>query len=750
MSQGSTTIVQRRMLRIWLARRLGTTTVVAALIGVLVAVLAIPGGALAGWALDRFAVSYDNLPKVLQNPTTAQASYLYANDGTTLITTFYEENRRDVELDEVAEVARQAVVAAEDTRFYQHSGVDVQGVLRAVVANSSGDVEQGASTLTMQYVRNVLKSDPNQSAEEKAAATEISPIRKINEARYALALEQRLSKDEILRRYLNIAYFGAGSYGIHAAAHTYFAKDPSQLTLGESTLLAGLLQSPEADNPIDGNRERALQRRSYVLGSMVSSGMITAEESAAANAEPVTIQQGVTPNNCVAASSGYGFFCDYVRQWWEQQPAFGETVAERQQALRQGGYKIVTSLDPKVQAAAQEQVLSIYGYDDRFVAPMAVVEPGTGRVLSLAINRHYSLAEGVGNTVDQLVAGGPSANGYQAGSTFKMFTMLAALEAGKSLDTGFVSPSKLRTGYADGGDAGCDGSWCPVNATPSWMDGYRNMWSGFGRSVNTYFVWLEEQVGAEKAVEMAQRLGITFSNEGDRTQAANAHEWGSFTLGVSSTTPLALANAYATLAADGRYCTPLPVASVTDSTGKALPVADPTCTQAVSPDVARAATDAARCPVGQRGTFGRCDGGTAPAVSQLLGGRPVAGKTGSSTDNQTESFVAVTPQLAAAAIAANPTNPTDAVGAAVLTDVYRAVARTLNTSLQGQPVRQFTAPSTAIAYGPDGRMDVDRTPPVVPTPDPSDSPADRDRDRPAAPGDEQDATPGERGNRPRD
>src|SRR5262245_26464477 len=196
----------------------------AVLIGVAVAALVLPFGAVTGWAMQATSGSYADLPVALREPATAQTSYLYASDGKTLITSFFDQNRRDVPLDKMAPVMRQAIVAAEDTRFYEHNGVDVRGVLRALVANgTSGKVEQGASTLTMQYVRNVLKSDPNLTDAERQAATEESAGRKIREARYALTLEKSLSKQDILERYLNIAYFGSGSYGVYAASERYFS-----------------------------------------------------------------------------------------------------------------------------------------------------------------------------------------------------------------------------------------------------------------------------------------------------------------------------------------------------------------------------------------------------------------------------------------------------------------------------------------------------------------------------------------------
>jgi membrane peptidoglycan carboxypeptidase len=680
-------------------RKLARAALVAVLAGAVVAGLAVPASALAAWAVGHAGVAWDDLPDALKYPAQLEASYLYASDGKTLLTSFYDQNRRDVSLGEVAPVMRQAVVAAEDTRFYEHGGVDFKGVLRAMVANgASGEVEQGASTLTMQYVRNVLKNDPTLTDAEREAATQITAGRKITEMRYAITLETRLTKDEILERYLNIAYFGHGAYGVYAAAHTYFSKDPGKLTLDEAALLAGLLQSPEADNPIDGDTSRALSRRSYVLQAMVGLGEITSTQATTATNAELKLSPGSSPNDCTAAKDSTGFFCDYFRGWWQSQSAFGEAPADRLQALKTGGYKIVTSLDAKVQATAQAQVLSVYGYTNKRVSPMAVVQPGTGKVLALAVNRHYSAASGAGNTMNQLVAGNGSAlPGYQAGSTFKMFTMLAALEAGKSLDTGFYSPDQYKSQYPDSGQGNCDGYWCPQNAAAS-MAGYRNMWTGFGRSVNTYFVQLEESVGADKVVEMAQRLGIQFRSKENQQNAKDAASWGAFTLGTSLTTPLDLANAYATVAAEGKYCAPTPISSITDSDGQAIAAGQPDCKQVISAEVARAATDAARCPVGQQSAYYRCNGATAGSVADIVGSRDVAGKTGSSDGNVTESFVAYTPQLAIASIAANPSTSKDAVGAAVQRDVITAVARTLNTSLRGVAGEKFTAPTLASAF----------------------------------------------------
>ncbi|WFE41223.1 transglycosylase domain-containing protein [Micromonospora sp. WMMD998] len=715
--------------------RLLTVLLAGLLAGLVLALAALPTGLLGGFVVKAGLGAYAELPDALRTPAQPQRSYLYANDGKTLLTTFYDVNRTDVPLAEIAPVMRQAIVSAEDRRFYSHGGADLRGIARALVANvRGGGTEQGGSTLTMQYVRNVLKTDPNRTAEERQAATEQTVGRKLQEIRYANALERSLSKDEILNRYLNIAYFGSGAYGVAAASQRYFGTSPADLTLGEAALLAGLVQSPDEYSPIDGDKDQALARRAYVLDSMAETGAITAGQAAAAKAEPLTLRPTAQPNGCTATAQGHddwGFFCDYLRQWWLTQPAFGDTPKEREQALRRGGYRVVTTLDPKIQQTAQAQATKVYGYDDKRALPIAAVEPGTGRVLAMAVNRHYSLADNPGgqgnhpNTVNPLISGGASVDGYQAGSTFKLFTMLAALEAGKPLATGFDAPAKLPTRYASDDEGNCDGTWCPGNANPEWMDGYRMMWDGFGRSVNTYFVWLAEQVGEDKVVEMAQRLGITFRAESDAAFARdNAANWGAFTLGVAATTPLDLANAYATVAAEGTYCSPLPVVSVTGSDGATVDVGQPDCKQVLEPDVARAATDAARCPVGQQSAYGQCNGGTATGVDGIVG-RPVAGKTGSSERNATETFVGFTPQVAVAGIAANPDDATDLVGSAVQTKVIDAVARVIKTAVAGKPVKDFTAPSRELAGNPQRPQPRPRPEqPTPPRPDNRDLPSD--------------------------
>ncbi|SDY13340.1 Membrane carboxypeptidase (penicillin-binding protein) [Micromonospora pattaloongensis] len=700
------------------------------LAGVVVAAAAFPAVAMSGLAAKAGAETFDKLPSELTVKRPPQMTYVYANDGKTLLATFYDENRKDIPLKEIPPIMQKAIIAAEDHGFYQHNGVDAKGIARAFVANNSaGETTQGASTLTMQYVRLAIAYSATHP-EDVVAATEDTSARKLREMRYALQLDKEFSKDEILERYLNIAPFGNGAYGVYAASQVYFGKAPKNLKIEEAAMLAGMVKAPSAFNPTTpGGKDEAKIRRDYVIDNMAKIGAITQKEADTAKATPLKVTGKRAPNGCVQANNnlkyGWGFFCDYVYRWWMEQETFGATSYDRERRLKSGGYSIISSLDAKTQNAAKKNVEAQLKTGSKHALMVAAVEPGTGRVRALAVNRYYKLDDSnkpqnkissnpakaklglrgtYPNTTNPLMTGGGDITGYQAGSTFKIFTMVAALERGYPLAYTINARSPMRTNYIveQGAPAACGGThfYCPTNANPSWMNGSRTMWSGFGRSVNTYFVKLQEEVGAENAVAVAKKLGIKFRAGSDAQFANNkdaAHQWGAFTLGVSGTTPLDLANAYATLAADGKYCEPIPVQEIRDQDGKKLDVANPRCNQAVKPEVARSAIDAARCPVGDNSPTDRCDGGTAPEVRSVVK-YPVAGKTGTTDGEKTASLVVTTKQLAVAGILADP----DWAQTTSVMDhnkVNPAVYRTLRDGMKGKPKVDFTPPNGKIVEG---------------------------------------------------
>ncbi|MGX6602200.1 transglycosylase domain-containing protein [Micromonosporaceae bacterium Da 78-11] len=686
--------------------------------GLVLAGLAYPLAALAGMGVKAGNNALQGLPEELTVVPNAQATYVYANDNKTLLTAFYEEYRKPTKISQMSPYVTQAIVASEDTRFYEHNGVDAKGVARAFVANQqAGGVSQGASTLTMQYVRMALR-DAASTPKEALEATEQTTSRKLREMRLAIELEKRISKQEILERYLNSAYFGHRAYGIYAASQIFFSKLPKNLTLNEAALLAGLVKAPSAYDPATQDRAAATERRDYVIDQMQKMGSITPAQATTAKKAKIKLRLSSPPNDCVSISdkhNDWGFFCDYFKTWWKEQPAFGKSIQEREENLRRGGYRVITSIDPKIQALAMKHVLAKERKRSRYAHGQVIVEPDTGRVLSMAVNRRYSLDQRnngehsdpakredlVGNypnTVNPLLGGGDMA-GYQAGSTFKIFTMLAALESGLPLSTSIYSPDQFVTRYITApGPATCGIRWCPKNSSKS-MTGNQTMWSGFGKSVNTYFVQLEQRVGAENGVAMAEKLGLRWRTDVDRQLAIPEHAsgWGAFTLGVSDATPIEMANVFATLAAEGNYCETLPVEGIknrdgSNATYQGKLIAAPRCHRAISANVARAATDAAACVTGYGASQGGCGGWeTSPMVYATMQ-RPVAGKSGTTDGNKTAWFCGFTPQLAAAAFVADPDNPENVVGTGRATISKYTVAETLRDALKGKPKLTFTPP----------------------------------------------------------
>ncbi len=615
----------------------GLLLIVSVLTGVLVAGLIAPlvGGLGIG---ERALAATITIPVQVEQGQLSQRTRILAKDGS-LIADFYDENRTEVTLSQVNTVTIDALLAVEDSRFYDHHGIDVQGVLRALVKNSaSGDVQGGGSTLTQQYIKNVLLNSATTDA-ERQAATGQSLKRKINEARAALALEKVLTKNQILERYLNIAYFGAGAYGVGTAAQRYFSKPVSQLTLSESALLMGLVKNPFGLDPIR-RPARALDRRNVVLKRMRDVNFIDDVQFAAARAEPLGLKPKTIPNGC--SHSRYAGFCHYVEETILNDPQFGATRDERQNLLRSGGVTIRTTLDPKVQNAAQDAIdqtvaAQTTSKGGRIGAALATVEPGTGRVLALAQNQPYGQDKGQTTILYSTGTGAKNGNGSQGvgnqpGSTFKMFTLVAALKAGLPLSTTFDAPARY-TPDPDICDAPhhSDGDYFQ-NAGDS-ETGRFDMWTGTAKSVNTYYVQLEQALGGiSPIVQVAKDMGVPF--RGQLTKLS--HKSCSFTLGITGEWPLDIAGAYATLAAHGKYCKPRVVESMQFASGETRQVAPPQCTQAIPTEVADTATAVLEGPLQT--------GGTAVKEGQL--GRPAAGKTGTTNGNSDAWFTGFVPQLA--------------------------------------------------------------------------------------------------------
>jgi membrane peptidoglycan carboxypeptidase len=710
-----------------LLKNLSVLLICGVLAGVVVAAALFPLAALTGLATKSGIDAFGELPTELkvQNPPTI--SRLYANDGKTLIASFYDENRQEVKLEQVNKTMQHAILAAEDQRFYEHNGVDIKGIVRAFVANQNNQDTQGASTLTMQYVRLAI-SYSSTDPQEVVNATEQTPARKLREMRYAMALEKQLSKDDILERYLNIAPFGNRAWGIYAAAQVYFQTTPDKLTIDQAALLAGMVKAPsdyDPSTPLGYNR--AVERRNYIIDNMAKLGYISESQRVGAEAIKLKVTIKPAPRNCAAVSTNnWGFFCDYFLRWWDSRPEFGANEFEREDRLNTGGFTIISTLDPRIQNAAYAAAIKRLKVTSPYAAPVAAIEPGTGKVKALAVNRIFGIdnpahptnlpntdpaKQKLGirgsypRTTNPLITGGGDITGYQAGSSFKIFTIVAAMENGFKLDLQIPTVYEYTSIYNVEKKDSCDGKhWCPKNYDTG-ISGTFNMWTGLGASVNTYFVPLEELVGANKVIDAALRMGIQLRAANDARLAEISKtadpggQWGQFTLGVSSTTPLDLANAYATLAAGGKHCEPTPVSQIKDRNGKSLDAAKPRCDQVVKPEVAAAAIDAARCPVGDQSALNRCSGTTARAAGEAIS-QPLAGKTGTTDGDKTATLALITRQLAVAGIMADPDQPIGTKAKMSHQVINNVVIDTMKAGMAGLPAVQFPKPLAKYTTGP--------------------------------------------------
>jgi len=608
--------------------------------GAVAAAMVLPVATAAG-LLTRGAVeSFEALPSQLDAPELPERSVVLASDGSVLATIYYQ-NRIEVPLSSVSPVMRQAIVAIEDARFLDHPGIDLRGTVRAIVSNAGGaEVLQGGSTITQQYVKNVLMASAT-TEEELQAARERTPSRKLREIRIALALERRYTKDQILEKYLNIVYFGAGAYGIEAAARRYFSKSASDLTLVEAATLAGIVQQPTAYDPTR-NPDLSKNRRNVVLTKMVEAGFITSVEASAAKLVDIEgmLNTSIQPNGCTSSYAPY--FCDYVLRMIKSDAAFGATLVEREALLRRGGLTIRTTLNADVQEVATETVASYIPAKDpsQRAAAITLVEPGTGNVIAMAQNRDWGL-KGKGKTtynynVDSEFGG---TIGMQAGSTFKVFTLAAALEAGFSPFEGVDSPNPKT--FENFVNCSTGEEFDPVTVRNSGSAGFLNMFQATAFSTNTYFVTLAERYGLCRQAEIAEEMGVRLAT-GDPLLRVPT-----FSLGTMEVSPLSMAGAYAAFANHGVYCQPRVVLEITDRYGQSVDVPEPRCREVVTRGVADAVAGVLTNVID-----GNLSGRTGAAMS--LPDRPAAGKTGSTNDNAAIWFAGFTPNMAGAIWVGDP------------------------------------------------------------------------------------------------
>ncbi|GAB6900323.1 transglycosylase domain-containing protein [Kineosporia succinea] len=635
---------------------LGAFVVTSLVAGVLAAGLAVPAIGATGMASNSAVKAFDALPSELASTKMAANTRVLASDGS-VIATFYDENRVPVDLDEISPFLQNAIVAIEDERFREHGGFDPTGTLRALVVNQlSGGVSQGASTLTQQLVKNLLKEQAYLAGDKEAyeAAEEQTNSRKIKEIRLAAALEKKMTKDEILNSYLNIAWFGGQVNGVEAAARYYFNTTAAKLTLPQAAMLAGMVQSPTQYNFADKDKvQAATNRRNTVLNKMFAQGMI--DEETRDKAIATKLRAKITPTYQGCANAGKSaYFCDYVYNLITKSSDFkalGKTKKARAAALKQGGYTIKTTLDPKVLNASFKAVKeAIPPNDSSNVATAAVtVEPGTGKIISMTQNKYYSVKEGRKNTTINYSAdynyGGSS--GFLTGSTFKPVVLATWLKAGKSLNAtidgspGSIAESSFKR---CGSSLQSSATWNFVNSGDGGARGSMSVWDATANSINGAYIRMEQQLDLCDVADMAEAVGMHLAapqvqcgNEKATTKIPNCYP--SVVLGIANQSPLTMANAYATFASGGKYCKPTAVTSITDRNGKAVKIPEADCKQTVDAKVANTTT---------LGLSRALTNGTAARTGPLSNGQPASGKTGTTNDSQDTWFVGYTPQLSTA------------------------------------------------------------------------------------------------------
>ena len=529
-----------------------------------------------------------------------QKSTLYASDGKTVIASFYAQNREVVPIKNISVYMQRAVVAREDRRFFEHAGVDVQGVLRAFVQTyvAKGDT-QGGSSLTQQYVKNVLmvkaREDDDPIAEYHASEDTVA--RKLREMLIAVQMEKKYSKYEILQGYLNIAQFGSGSlYGVEAAAKRYFNTTAAKLTVVQAATIAAITKNPEKYDPsIESNQKTAEEQRNIVLDLMLQEKFITKTQHDKAKATPLkdtlniqSVQQG-----CQVAGDA-AFFCSYVTNQILNSKEFGNTAQARQKLLNEGGLEIYTTMDVNANNAAMKAARDTIPVDDPtgFEVTIAAIKPGTGEVLGFGINRTYDATDAaktdptrtsINYAVDQKDGGGI---GFNVGSTWKPINMIAWMLQGHSINESLRTYTSYANSSFNCSKFSGHGTWSLHNSEGGTVSQETPL-QGLIKSHNTTQASMTQQIGLCAIADAAKTVGYHNAILGQEdVYSANSFN-PPMIIGSVQASPLTMANVYATIAANGVECTPIAIKKVIKQNGKSIKVPSANCHQAISPEIAQ-------------------------------------------------------------------------------------------------------------------------------------------------------------------
>lgn len=612
---------------------LGTFLVASMLSGILLAGLVIPAAGATGILAKAGPRVFETLPADFDVLPPSEVSVIKDVHGTD-IAHMYAENRIIVPLDKISQHLRDAIVSIEDRRFYDHKGIDPEGMGRAFINNISGSSTQGASTLTQQYVKNTLLESGIQKGDQDMidSATEQTVSRKLREARYALALEQKMSKDEILAGYLNVAPFGPNVYGAEAASRLYFSKSAADLDIPQAALLAGIVKSPNEYDPLTNPKE-AQKRRNVVLQTMLAEQKITQAEYDKAVATPIadTLKPSNAKQGCAGAGSA-AFFCEYVRESLLNSEAFGKTRLERQQKLLRGGLTINTTLDWGQQNKAVKAIQDHIPTNDPSGVNTAVVsrDPRNGYIVAMAQNTNFGVptesdpsATQVSYGVDKAHGGG---NGFPAGSTLKAFTLLEWFKEGHSAWETVGNhgkdfyPEEWNTCAPE-----YNSEVWPVGDVGGKAGGF-NILTATEFSVNRAFAHMATKLQLCSIFDGMKALGVT-SPDGSVIPPIPSN------IIAAEATPLTMAGAYGALIQSGKLCEPMAVTSVLDRDGKEIVKFEPQCKQAVDANAADKTAEVLRRNA-ESGSY-----------YNTRIGRPIIAKTGTSDNNANAWLVGGTPQL---------------------------------------------------------------------------------------------------------
>lgn len=598
------------------------------------------------------------IPQVAKEDEAPQAlpqnSIIYAADGTPITTLHAEEDRVLIPIDRIPDVVQDAVVAIEDKRFWSHRGIDLKALVRAAYVNATeGRILEGGSTITQQYIKNTLVGNDR------------TLKRKIREARLAWDLEQEFSKGEILGKYLNTIYFGKGAYGIQSAARKYFSKRASELTLTDAALLAGLIAAPERYDPVDVP-ESAIGRRNLVLARMKELGMIEEPAYVEAVGSPLGLRLAPEKRRYRAA-----YFVEHVKEQILHDPLFGVSDRERYDFLFKGGLRIHTTIDLELQQAAEDAVNGVLSQPGDPYGALTAIDPRTGHIVAMVGGRDF-FAKAKKDPVAQVnLATGDGGTGRQAGSAFKPFALVTALEGGISPQKTYRASSSITI---------------PLGYGAPWhVENYEG--SGFGDitleeatidSVNVVYAQLIMELGPERVADTAFQMGI-------RSRVRSVP---SAVLGTNEVNTLEMASAFGTLAANGTHAEPVAIERITDATGRLLYEAEPIVEEVVNPGVAWVATQILRKVI----LYGT---GVAANI-----GRPAAGKTGTAQQWRDAWFAGFIPQLTAAVWVGfpqaqipmvPPTTRIRVTGGSFPTQIWHAF---MAAATRDMPVEEFTKPES--------------------------------------------------------